>query len=227
MLFHDRFTRPRKESNLLDRTSEILLKVSQRISSNNTGLSLRSGLVDIFSSRAVRKKCPWLPEPKCDPGQKYRQLDGTCNNLRHPNYGRLGTPFQRILLPDYGQGSLEVPRKRAGDNFELPPARRVSNTLAGGANKRDQARSLLLMQFGQFIDHDITHTPAYESADCCKENKDFPTSFNAEKCYPIRVADQDPFWRGGLTCMDFSRSLSSPDLDCKLNNREQTNQVEL
>ena len=220
---HNKFNKPRKESNLLDRSSNILIKVAKKIT-QSSGIGLRSGL-DVFSSRSVRRNCPWLPVPTCNPAKRFRSHDGTCNNLVTPNYGRTGTPYQRILLPEYGRGSIDVPRKRSSDDFELPSGRRISNKLTGGRNSLDRENTMLVMQFGQFIDHDITHTPIYESTDCCKSKSRFPTSFDAERCYPIRVERSDEFWRGGTDCMEFSRSLSSPDLDCKLLNREQLNQV--
>ena len=228
---HNKFNKPRRESQQLDRTSTIFLKVAKRINqtASSSGaaagvIGLRSGL-DVFSSRSVRRNCPWLPAPACDPDQRFRTHSGVCNNLGEPNYGRTGTPYQRILLPDYGPGSLDVPRKRSADNFELPSGRRISNRLTGGNNRLDPENTMMVMQLGQFIDHDITHTPIYESTNCCRSGGRFPGSFDAERCYPIRVEKNDAFWRGDTDCMDFSRSLSSPDLNCKLLNREQLNQV--
>ena len=146
--------------------------------------------------------------------------------MKNTNYGRTGTPFQRILLPEYGRGSLDHPRKRTGDGLELPPARQISNLMASGTNNADSSNTLLVMQMGQFIDHDITHTPNFsEEEDCCRSDGKFPRFFNSEKCSPIRISRNDPFWRGVKTCMEFSRSLSSPGLKCELQHREQTNQI--
>ena len=64
------------------------------------------------SSSAINDVCPWTPGPKCDKGEgslTYRSHDGTCNNLREPNFGRAVTPFQRILLPKYSGNSLSGP----------------------------------------------------------------------------------------------------------------------
>ena len=103
--------------------------------------------------------------------------------MKNTNYGRTGTPFQRILLPEYGRGSLDHPRKRTGDGLELPPARQISNLMASGTNNADSSNTLLVMQMGQFIDHDITHTPNFsEEEDCCRSDGKFPRFFNSEKC---------------------------------------------
>lgn len=60
----------------------------------------------------------------------------------------------------------------------------------------------MLMQWGQFLDHDITHTPADDSEKACG-NKCKPT----ESCFPIRIAVTDPLFRIG--CLAFARSTAS------------------
>jgi len=230
--FHQKFNAPRKEVVVVDKEARKLVKVAQKLTelknltSNQVNIGLRSGFNSLTSS-AIASRCPWNPQPQCGDFQnRYRTPDGSCNNLRQPNYGRAGTPFQRILLPEYAKSSLDLPRKRSGDSFELPSARMISNRLAGGFSRSDEENSLLLMQMGQFIDHDITHTPNYGSEQgCCKSDGKFPSSFNSEKCFPMRVSRNDPFWRGAITCMEFSRSLSSPSLECGLEAREQVNQI--
>ena len=47
----------------------------------------------------------------------------------------------------------------------------------------------MVMQFGQFLDHDITLTPESEVHGCCKEegkNGEF-----ASGCFPILIPDSD------------------------------------
>lgn len=38
------------------------------------------------------------------PPSKYRTQTGECNNVRHPRWGTKGTPFLRLLPPDYADG---------------------------------------------------------------------------------------------------------------------------
>jgi peroxidase len=70
------------------------------LTDNEAGSGLRTfdlGLLDI------NVRCPWTPEPVCaEIHKKFRTIDGSCNNLKTPNYGRAGTPLQRILEPSYG-----------------------------------------------------------------------------------------------------------------------------
>jgi len=228
--FHHKFNSPRKEIVEIDKEARKLLKVTKRLKElkNLTDSQARVGLRSGFNSRTsqqISQLCPWTKTPpSCPRGSRFRTMDGTCNNLRQPNYGRAGTPFQRILLPEYAKGSVDLPRKRNGDGRELPSARALSNRLADGRNLGDSENTLLVMQMGQFIDHDITHTPNYEE-DCCRPDGKFPSRFSSEKCFPVRISTNDPFWRGARTCMEFSRSLSSPSLECELQDREQTNQI--
>merc|ERR1712013_614814 len=196
---HLRFNTPRNDIVKFDKASQIFLKATQVIKSENnlTDIQASIGLRNGFNSdtsAAIRERCPWVPAPACNKNSKYRSIDGSCNNLKNSNFGRTGTPFQRILLPEYAKGTLDLPRKSTQDNFELPSARTVSNALSVGANEADKDNTILVMQMGQFIDHDITHTPNH-GIQCCGRNGAFPATFDAEKCSPIRMATNDPFWR--------------------------------
>jgi len=227
--FHLRFNTPRKDIILVDIEAEVLLNATKQIKAKNNltdiqaGLGLRAGFNSDTSSE-IDARCPWTPAPTCNPNLVYRTFDGTCNNLKEPNFGRTGTPYQRILLPQYSKGTVDLPRRRSDNNFELPSAREVSNALAVGSNANDNDNTVLVMQMGQFIDHDITHTPNH-GVSCCSRGGGFPRTFDAGKCFPIRMFDNDQFWRGRKTCMSFARSLSSPSLKCGLQSREQLNQI--
>ena len=227
---HLRFNTPRKDSVRFDQSSQTLLEATRKIGAKNnlSDIAVRVGLRSDFNSdnnAAIRENCPWVPEPLCPAiTTKYRTFDGSCNNPRNSNYGRTGTPFQRILLPDYAKGTLDLPRRSSVSNVELPSARAISTALAVGSDRADSSNTVLVMQMGQFIDHDITHTPNH-GIQCCGRNGAFPKSFDAEKCSPIRIPNNDPFWGGRKTCMNFARSLSSPGLKCALESREQLNQI--
>ena len=39
----------------------------------------------------------------------YRSEDGTCNNLKHPLWGRANVALTRLLAPDYEDGKLGCP----------------------------------------------------------------------------------------------------------------------
>jgi len=227
--FQLRFNTPRADIIKLNEVSDIFLAATNTIKNDNnlTDLQAAIGLRNGFNSdtsSAIKERCPWVPAPTCNPNLQFRTFDGSCNNLKNPNFGRTGTPYQRILLPEYAPGTLDLPRKSTVRNIELPSARKVSNALSVGDNAEDSDNTILVMQMGQFIDHDITHTPNH-NAQCCARNGAFPATFDAEKCAPIRMFSDDPFWKGKKTCMNMARSLSSPGLKCELSTREQLNQI--
>ena len=47
------------------------------------------------------------PKPKkCDPLQKYRSLDGSCNNLWQPKFGQKNSVYRRMLPSTYINGKF-------------------------------------------------------------------------------------------------------------------------
>ena len=47
-------------------------------------------------------------------------------------------------------------------------------------------------------------------------------SADQKECFPIRIPDDDPFWKQkNVTCMEFTRSLSVVDIDCSADSFKQ------
>jgi peroxidase len=86
------------------------------------------------------------------------------------------------------------------------------------------------MQFGQFIDHDvtlsaITRTENGSAISCCEQGNRRP-SFRHPLCMPIDIPSDDPFFGSrGQRCMSFVRSGAATRLNCQLGSREQMNQL--
>jgi len=51
------------------------------------------------------KKC--APDVTCNPDDKYRTFNGSCNNLRNPNWGAALTPFYRLINADFNDGNKQ------------------------------------------------------------------------------------------------------------------------
>lgn len=107
---------------------------------------------------SIDEHCP--RDPVCKQS-KYRTIDGSCNNLEHPLWGKSHTAFIRLVPPDYADG-LNTLRK-ASDGEHLPGPREVSITLATDVDIPQTKFTLMVMQWGQFIDHDITLTASTRS----------------------------------------------------------------
>ncbi|XP_076448363.1 chorion peroxidase-like [Babylonia areolata] len=134
---------------------------------------------------------------------RFRTYDGTCN---HPeDKGSAFGPVKRLMVPMY-QDSLNAPRDRTKRGKAMPSARAVS--LAVHRPKATNTSfTLLLMQFGQYLDHDISLVPVATEADdtirCCG----VPKSKQYIDCYPITVPKNDKHFNN---CMEFVRS--EPDI---------------
>ncbi|CAL4124378.1 unnamed protein product [Meganyctiphanes norvegica] len=158
----------------------------------------------------------------CNKNNPYRSIDGTCNNINNPRLGSASQPFGRYLDADYGDG---VDSPRAGKPYtRLPNARKVSNIMAMAAPRRKTNVSVMFMQWGQFLSHDITFTtPETMNIDCCTNNK-----LNGnhkpldEACMPIDVRDDSYFREFGFECLGVVRSLPVAK-GCSFEKREQLN----
>ncbi|XP_032786422.2 peroxidase [Daphnia magna] len=177
--------------------------------------------------------CP--SDPTCD--QKtirspFRMLDGSCNNIKRPSWGRSRTQFQRALVPAYADG-VWLPR-RAQNGGELPSPRLVSISVVLDVDAPHEMDTTWVMQYGQFVDHDLTSTPVFRMTangmgiQCCTEEGKLlnNTEFLHPECFAIEIPSDDPFFaKFGQRCMSFVRSTPAPRFDCSFGHGEQMNQL--
>lgn len=141
---------------------------------------------------------------------KYRSVDGTCNNLQNPLWGASLTGFRRILQPQYENGfntPIGWSKTRRYNGFFKPSARLVSTRIVSTEEiSPDDHCTHMLMQWGQFLDHDITHALPSISTDSFNENDACQRSCNySAPCFPVEVPPDDPRLRNHK-CMEFTRS---------------------
>uniref|UniRef100_A0A4W3HC24 Peroxidasin n=1 Tax=Callorhinchus milii TaxID=7868 RepID=A0A4W3HC24_CALMI len=143
--------------------------------------------------------------------QKYRTHDGTCNNLQHPMWGASLTAFERLLKSVYENG-FNLPRginpNRFYNGFPLPLPRLVSTSLIGTETiTPDDQFTHMLMQWGQFVDHDMDLTVAALSLSRFSDGQHCSSvCTNDPPCFPITIPRNDPRVRSGARCMFFVRS---------------------
>ncbi|XP_012940602.1 chorion peroxidase [Aplysia californica] len=179
-------------------------------------LSLAVALSFTFSAERAIDGCQRaISDISCDVSYPYRQADGSCNNIKQPTRGRTNSPFRRLLSPVYDQNDGNTPRlvSVAPGNPPLPSPRTVSTNVHPPGNALSDDATVMLMQWGQFLDHDITHTPQTSSPNklCCSgltNGSDFhPDVRSGGPCHPIMAPEDDPYFNTQNTrCISFTRS---------------------
>ncbi|KAM8915940.1 thyroid peroxidase [Spinachia spinachia] len=167
---------------------------------------------------AELSKCPPVTHPAVclhSHLNKYRSMSGLCNNRQNPLWGAANTPLVRWLPAEYEDGEGEPKgwnRGRLHNGFQLPPPWDVSqNVIRSSTKETDGVYSHLLVEWGQYIDHDVTFTPQSKGcagfgagADCSN------TCQNVHPCFPIETGASTS---GARSCMPFHRSTPA----CSLN----------
>ncbi|XP_063981549.1 chorion peroxidase-like isoform X2 [Diachasmimorpha longicaudata] len=180
-----------------------------------------------------RARCPRNDRPNCPPAsQKYRTADGSCNNLEHLWWGSAMSTMERFLDPVYGDGIESIRRSRRTGR-PLPSPRDISVLIHEDRNIPLASVTHMLMQWGQFVDHDITAVAQSRGFNgtfpqCCRNRgAEFqPPEFMHPDCLPIIVNPQDRFFgRQGVRCLEFVRSGPAPRENCGFGPREQLSQV--
>ncbi|CAI5442646.1 unnamed protein product [Caenorhabditis angaria] len=143
----------------------------------------------------------------------YRTLDGTCNNLEKPMQGSAFRRFIRHFPPQYDDGKGEPV---ASINKTRPSAREANRVMLSSAQSvvHDKFNNMM-MQFGQFLSHDMSKTTLQPSANC-KTCEPVPS-----KCMPIPIGERDPnLGFRSKQCLKVSRSAPI----CRSEPREQLNE---
>nr|CAD7428478.1 unnamed protein product [Timema monikensis] len=200
---------------------ELLLDVSISLA-KTYGLSyedIEKGLPLIDTSKTlIREVCPpYLANVECRPG-KYRRYDGLCTNLQHPTWGATNTPFTRLVGPLFADG-MTAPRISVTGN-QLPLPRIVSRTVHPDEGFHDHAGTVMVVAWGQFMDHDytLTGTPLdplnrNEPEECCNR----PPHLKNPYCLEIEIPADDYFYSlFGLRCQDFVRGFPAVRPGCRL-----------
>ncbi len=158
---------------------------------------------------------------KCDDTYRFRNFDGSCNNLYVPWWGKRETPYERIIKPEY-YDNINSPRTHGTDYRPLPNPREVAMKVHS-ARKTFPETTQFLTFFGQHIDHDIVLTARStykngEEKNCACGNKD-------DDCFNIPIPYGD-YYNKDQKCFPFARSsAASKNFDCKFSHREQLNSV--
>ncbi|KAA0711650.1 Thyroid peroxidase [Triplophysa tibetana] len=182
----------------------------------------RSGNVsDLFSVEEVKRMvklsgCVGVSQLiTCTEDRKYRSISGVCNNRQNPLWGAANTALTRWLPAEYEDDETQPKGWNTGrqyNGFQLPLVRDVSVKVMHSSSApvlKDHEYSQMLVDWGQYIDHDISFTPqtAFSQGLNCLH-----TCRNHNPCFPIQISRNDRL-SGSKNCLPFSRSSSAcPDV---------------
>ena len=141
------------------------------------------------------------------PSFEVRSLDGSGNNVRHPDWGKAGTQYQRVGPANYADG---ISQPVSG-----PSARYISNRIFNDVGQNlfsETGSTQWVWTWGQFLDHTFglrDETPA----------ENLPIPFSASD--PLEEFTDD------LGTIDFARTPAAPGTGTsKQNPRQQINTVQ-
>ncbi|XP_011500917.1 PREDICTED: peroxidase-like [Ceratosolen solmsi marchali] len=156
--------------------------------------------------------------PNCQ-ASRYRSYDGSCNNKHYPSWGMANTKYSRLLPANYADNIHEPPVSKSGN--PLPNARVVSYTLFPDIDIQDQKWTLLAMQWGQIMTHDMgmidgtTQSKAHATQCCTNEGRLIRQALSSPLCYPILIPLNDPVYsKDRQQCRNFVRSTTDLDRGC-------------
>ena len=111
----------------------------------------------------------------------------------------------------------------------LPTPRFVSRAVHTDDGFHDHAVTILLVAWGQFLDHDITLSAETrdprtgKTPKCCDGSGPGPVHPN---CLPIEIPAEDGFFsKHGQRCMNFVRTISGLRYNCRLGPRQSFNEI--
>ncbi|XP_053864317.1 myeloperoxidase [Malaclemys terrapin pileata] len=162
----------------------------------------------------------------CDETNPYRTITGECNNRRSPTLGASNRAYSRWLPQEYEDG-VSIPRGWTEEvrysGFPLPLVRAVSNQIVRFPTDQlvlDRARSLIFMQWGQFIDHDMDFGPATPATVSFSSRVDCEISCAKEPpCFPIKIPPNDPRIKDPSDCIPFTRSAPACTMGREIRNQ--------
>ena len=100
----------------------------------------------------------------------------------------------------------------------------MSNALWKDRDSPSSSATMMVMQFGQFVDHDIAHVPFNEDLNCCSDAA-WNSDKEADDCFTIHIPKNDTFAQGRDRCQNFVRSDAAIRIDCSPGPKQQINQI--
>ncbi|KFM76700.1 Chorion peroxidase, partial [Stegodyphus mimosarum] len=147
-----------------------------------------------------------LPPVHCEPNKRYRNIDGSCNNLINPRWGMYGASFLRHQKAHYADDVSQI--RESVHGIPLPNVRLLSNKLYSRKTLPDANTTMLLMNFGLLLDHDVVRSGQAADAilSCCSPEILQDPDLRHPLCLEIEVPESDVFYGPlNVSCLNFVR----------------------
>ncbi|KAH0621055.1 hypothetical protein JD844_022067 [Phrynosoma platyrhinos] len=218
------FKHPEAETNvaiqaaeLMDTTVELipqLVYTQEKQYGNISGVLSGHGLSTLAQITGCATQLRSLKCSEACWADKYRSIDGTCNSRKNPLWGAANTAYAHWLPAEYDDG-FSIPKgwneSKTYNGFSLPLVRQVCQEILYTQNENisfDWSYTHMLVEWGQWIDHDMDLTPQsantlsfIDGTDCSQ------ACINRSPCFPIKISAGDLRLDGeAMKCMPFIRS---------------------
>ncbi|XP_060870430.1 peroxidase-like [Metopolophium dirhodum] len=180
--------------------------------------SLTENPIGFLKPREIDLADRCFPKPICDPLAVYRTINGSCNNLKFPIWGRSNSANTRIIEADYSDGKSQERRALSGN--KLPNPRKIRTTLFPDVNRPTLKYNLLFMQFGQLVAHDteliFSKTVGSDGSPivCCNPDDSTPEILPPD-CLQITIPKDEPGYSKNR-CLSSQRAADTEDLGCHI-----------
>jgi hypothetical protein len=150
----------------IDAASTIALKVTHKLlTKEELDAKFDFDALNLLGNvKAPNDLCPFRLNTACNPSDRFSQIDGSCNNVQNPWFGKSETPYKRYMTPSYDD-QLSLPRTRSVNGGPLPNPRTISRALSVDNAQFDETFTHMVAAFGQFLAHDVT-SAAVSSGKC-------------------------------------------------------------
>ncbi|XP_031620899.1 peroxidase [Contarinia nasturtii] len=205
-----------------DKIAQIVLKASKYLLNNNCK---KAGLDDKKCVEAIST----YKLPKCDLLEQCEQLNKTTMSIKS---------YRRLLPAHYADGlskmfDLPSPKNISNSFFDLtrPDVDLINEEAATYEGVVDEERNVALVQWSQFIEHDLVKTVFQimsngNPIECCQDDAtNAPPRYRHPACSPLMVDVSGEDYNRLPSCLNYVRSALNVNEDCSFGPAQQINQA--
>ena len=133
----------------------------------------------LFSKSAIKRltrvvECEEDEVIKCPDNPRFRTINGTCNNIQNPFFGSAPNAFNGLVPARYFDSEglndpIGFPDQPLAPNVPSPFEVARDFIKEQDIPSTSNIYSHAVMQWGQWLDHDLDLSPESESSDNCQE----------------------------------------------------------